>query len=79
MRPAPLPVAALALGVLAGTMLTPAAAARAETLPGPTSRTVTDGTTTFTVVTNPVGGATLSYIDGGPVKLLTVTTTTATR
>ncbi len=47
-------------------------------LTGPTETTVTDGTTTFTVVANPEGGATLSYVAGSPVHLLKVDTATAT-
>ncbi|MFT4295866.1 MAG: glycoside hydrolase family 3 N-terminal domain-containing protein [Micropruina sp.] len=68
MRPTPIPTA-IAAGVLAGALLAPTGTAHAA-LPGPTQRTVSDGTTTFTVVTNPDGGATLSFIKDGPVKLL---------
>lgn len=76
MRPSPIPIASLAAGLVASALLAPTA--RAETLPGPAQRTVTDGTTTFTVVTNPAGGPTLSFIAGGPVQLLKVKTSTAT-
>ena len=72
MRPTPT-LAAIVGGLLTCTLLAPPTAADAKPNgQGPTERTVTDGTTTFTVVTNPNGGATLSYIAGGPVKLLKV-------
>lgn len=71
--------ATAAVCLLASSLVTPAGAAGAASgLPGPTEQTVTDGTTTFTVVTNPEGGATLSYVPGGPVAPLTVDTPTAT-
>ncbi len=63
--------------MLAGALLVPAGTAEAAAVPRPTERTVSDGTTTFTVVTNPRGGATLSYIKDGPVTLLKVRTRTA--
>lgn len=68
----------IAVAATLAAMTLPAGPARAETLPGPTQRTVTDGTTTFTVVTNPSGGATLSFVAGSPIALLTVETPTAT-
>ena len=72
MRPTPT-LAAIVGGLLTCTLLAPPTAADAKPNGrGPTEKTVTDGTTTFTVVTNPNGGATLSYIAGGPVKLLKV-------
>ncbi|WP_420175872.1 glycoside hydrolase family 3 N-terminal domain-containing protein [Luteococcus sp. OSA5] len=43
-----------------------------------TTRTVTDGKTTYTEVTNPDDGAVLSYVPGGAVKLLEVKTSSAT-
>lgn len=71
-------LAAAAVGLIAFCgVLTPLAPARAQALPGPTERTVSDGKTTFTLVTNPAGGATLSYVKGGPVRLLTQRTATA--
>lgn len=70
-------ITAAVAALLATAFFAPAGTARAEALPGPTERTVSDGTTTFTVVTNPNGGATLSYVAGGPVTLLTVNTPTA--
>ncbi len=72
MRPTPT-LAAIVGGLLTCTLLAPPTAADAKPNGrGPTEKTVTDGTTTFTVVTNPNGGATLSYIAGGPVKLLKI-------
>lgn len=74
-----LATAVVGLIATAGTLL-PAdlAAARpaaADTaLPSPVERTVTDGKTTFRVVTNPRGGATLSYVPSGAVTLLRVRT-----
>lgn len=71
-------LAAVVVGLVASSgALLPAVTARAETLPGPSTRTVSDGKTTFTVVTNPAGGATLSYVAGSPVRLLTEKTATA--
>ena len=69
MRPTPT-VAAIVGGLLTCTLLAPPTTADADPYgSGPTEKTVTDGTTSFRVVTNPNGGATLSYIAGGPVKL----------
>lgn len=63
--------------VAAGTTMAPISTAHAAPTPGPTERTVSDGKTTFTVVTNPLGGATLSYV-AGSMPILKVDTGTAT-
>ena len=61
MRPTPR-LAAVVGGLLTCTMLIPPVAADAKPSgSAPTEKTVSDGTTTFKVVTNPDGGATLSY------------------
>lgn len=70
-------VATVVAGLVAAALVGPAGPAGAQSLPEPTQRTVTDGTTTFTVVTNPNGGATLSYVPGGAVTLLSVDTPSA--
>ncbi|GMA41506.1 glycoside hydrolase family 3 N-terminal domain-containing protein [Mobilicoccus caccae] len=72
-------IAAAAAGALTVTgVLAPLApVASAADLPGPATRAVSDGKTSFAVVTNPGGGATLSYVPGGAVTLLEVTTPTA--
>ncbi len=68
-----------ALGSLLGAMaVAPDALSAESALPGPTEQTVSDGTTTFTVVTNPNGGATLSYTEGSGVELLEVATSEGT-
>ena len=73
MRPTPT-LAAIVGGLLTCTLLAPplVADAKPSSGQGPTEKTVSDGTTSFQVVTNPNGGATLSYIAGGPVKLLKI-------
>ena len=72
MRPIPT-LAAIVSGLLTATMLTPVGAAEARPAGASyTERDISDGVTTFTVVTNPGDGATLSFVKGGPVKLLTV-------
>ena len=70
-------IATVVAGLVAAALVGPAGPADAQPLPEPTQRTVTDGKTTFTVVTNPNGGATLSYVPGGAVTLLSVDTPTA--
>ena len=72
MRPIPT-LAAIVSGLLTATMLTPVGAAEARPAGASyTERDISDGVTTFPVVTNPGDGATLSFVKGGPVKLLTV-------
>lgn len=71
-------LAAAVVGLVASSgLLLPASAARADALPGPTHTQLSDGKTTFTVVSNPAGGATLSYVEGGAVRLLTEKTSNA--
>ena len=75
MRTTPLLATTLAGALALGGAAATAGTAHADpALPTPTERTVTDGRTTFTQVTNPAGGAVLSYVPGGSVKLLRVTT-----
>jgi beta-glucosidase len=73
-----IPVAGALGGLVAAITVVPNPASAEPELPGPSERTVSDGTTTFTVVTNPNGGATLSYTPGSGMGLLTVTTSDAT-
>ena len=68
MRSRPLTTVVAGLVAVCGTLATAPAADAGEPA-GPTEHSVSDGKTTFSVLTNP-GGATLSYILGGPVKLL---------
>lgn len=77
MRTSRLLTLALSGSLAAAGVAIPASAARAD-LPGPTERTGTDGKTSFVVVTNPNGGATLSYTPSSGMKLITQTTPTAT-
>lgn len=64
-----------AAGAMVGaTALAGAPAVMAAPLPEPTERTVTDGHTTFTVVTNPGGGDVLSYVPGSGVSIMRVKT-----
>lgn len=67
-RPA-LATVVVGLVAVSGTLVTAPGAGAAD-LTGPTERSVSDGKTTFSVVTNPKGGATLSYVPDGAVKLL---------
>ncbi|AKT51629.1 glycoside hydrolase family 3 protein [Arsenicicoccus sp. oral taxon 190] len=78
MRSTPLAATTVAGALaLAGALVPVGTASADDALPTPTERTVTDGRTTFAQVINPAGGAVLSYVPGGSVKLLRVTTDTA--